>query len=279
LKQSRRGVAAAIATVICTSLMLFPEAGFSAASAPAVATDSDPVAALLSASSLPPDYSGDDPEHVRDALSGHAISNSTPASVTSRVRGFLSHPLKPFRKNDLQPASEAQSNTQSDTQANRSFVFVIPASYGVRYESKRKVLSVNVSLASPDAPEAILLKQTVKGQSGRKLVVAPEAKAKGFVQTFDTILLQTDQGNKTNVRGRTMTANLENTRNGDFAIVLICTLVPPYMTQHVEHSEPTDEEPTDITRRTSTLQGIVNSVWLIDRKDGTIISKRLRLVK
>jgi hypothetical protein len=138
---------------------------------------------------------------------------------------------------------------------------------------------VNVSLSSPEAPNAILLKQTVKGQSGRKLVVAPEAKAKGFVQTFDTIQLQTDQSGKTNVRGSMVANDLENTRNGDFAIVLVCTLVPPYMTQHVEHSEPTDEEPTDITRRTSTLQGIVNSVWLIDRKDGTIVSKRLRLVK
>jgi hypothetical protein len=279
LKRRQKGTAAVIGAMLCTSLMLHSETGFSAASEPSAVANSDPVTAILSASSLPPNFSGDDPAHVRDALTGHVTSNVPAPSVTSRVRSFLSHPLVPFSKNDRRKTSDVQSGTQADTQANRTFVFVIPASYGVRYESKRKTVSVNVSLASPETPDAILLKQTIKGQSGRKLVVAPEAKAKGFVQTIDTIQLQTDQSGKTNVRGRMVANDLENTRNGDFAIVLVCTLVPPYMTQDVAHSEPTEEEPTDITRKTSTLQGIVNSVWLIDRKDGTIVSKRLRLVK
>lgn len=66
---------------------------------------------------------------------------------------------------------------------------------------------------------------------------------------------------------------------GDFAIVLICTLAPPYLMDDIEHSAPTDEEPTDITRRVSTLNGNVDAAWLIDRKDGSIITKRLHLVK
>jgi hypothetical protein len=150
----------------------------------------------------------------------------------------------------------------------------------VRYLSKQKVLTVNVSLAAPENPDAILLKQTVKGQSGRKLVVAPEAKEKGFVQTVDIIQLRPDGGIKTNVRGRMMLPGFDRERgNGDFAIVLVCTLAPPYLTDDIEHSTPTDEEPTDITRRTSTLNGSVDAAWLVDLKDGTIITKRLRLVK
>jgi hypothetical protein len=230
---------------------------------------------IMSATSLPPDFSGDDPEHVRDALAGHP-SPGQPSSITGRVRAFLSHPFHKWGHGASAPTSASQARAQSD----RTFVFVIPVSYGVRYQSKKKVLTVNVSLAAPDDPEAILLKQAVKGESGRKLVVAPEAKAKGFVQTFDVIQLRQDGASKTTISGRTLLPGFDHEHgNGDFAIVLICTLAPPYLMDDVEHSAPTDEEPTDITRRTSTLNGSVDAAWLIDRKDGTIITKRLRLVK
>ncbi|BAO92108.1 uncharacterized protein BRPE67_DCDS09530 (plasmid) [Caballeronia cordobensis] len=239
------------------------------------ATSGASVPSILSAVSLAPNFTGDDPEHVRDALAGHP-SPGQPSSITSRVRAFLSHP---FRKTP-QGASGAAGASQARAQAERTFAFVIPVSYGVRYLSKKKVLTVNVSLAAPDHPDAILLKQTVQGQSGRKLVVAPEAKEKGFVQTFDVIQLQPQSGIKTTVRGRMTLPTFDRERGtGDFAIVLICTLAPPYLMDDIEHSAPTDEEPTDITRRTSTLNGSVDAAWLIDRKDGSIITKRLHLVK
>ncbi len=243
-----------------------------AASAPREASDS--IASLLSANALPPNFAGDDPEQVRDALSGHLPPATRAPSIANRVRTFLEHPLRQFRQE-----GQAASAPRGNAQTSRTFLFVIPASYGVRYESKRKLLSVNVSLASSEQPGALLLKQTVTGQSGRKLVIAPEAKAKGYIQTFDTILFKTDETSRTNVQGRAVVPNFEASRNEDFAIVLVCTLEPPYMTERNEHSDPTDEEPTDITRRTSTLQGVVDAVWLIDRKDGAIVTKRLRLVK
>ncbi|WP_061123044.1 hypothetical protein [Caballeronia catudaia] len=230
---------------------------------------------ISTADVLAPNFTGDDPEHVRDALAGHPAPGQ-PSSITSRVRAFLSHPFRQSR----QGASAVASAGQTPAQAARTFTFVIPVSYGVRYLAKKKVLTVNVSLAAPDHPDAILLKQTVIGQSGRKLVVAPEAKAKGFVQTFDVIQLQPQGGIKTTVRGRMMLPSFDHEHgNDDFAIVLICTLAPPYLEDDIEHIEPTDEEPTDITRRTSTLNGSVNAAWLIDRKEGTIITKRLHLVK
>lgn len=223
----------------------------------------------MSVTALPPNFTGDDPEHVRDALAGHPAPGQ-PASITSRVRAFLSRPF------DKAPRGASQPLAQTD----RTFTFVIPVSYGVRYLSKKKVLTVNVSLAAPGNPDAILLRETVKGQSGRKLVVAPEAKEKGFVQTFDIIQLKPRDGIRTTVTGRTMLPGFGHEHgNGDFAIVLICTLAPPYLSDDIEHSAPTDEEPTDITRRTSTLNGNVDAAWLVDRKEGTIITKRLRLVK
>jgi hypothetical protein len=224
---------------------------------------------IMSVDALAPNFTGDDPEHVRDALAGHPAPGQ-PASITSRVRAFLS---RPFTK-----AQHAAS--QAGAQTDRTFTFVIPVSYGVRYLSKKKVLTVNVSLAASEGPAAILLKETVKGQSGRKLVVAAEAKEKGFVQTFDSIQLKQEGSARTTVRFSAVLPNFDHEHgNGDFAVVLICTLAPPYLTDDIEHSAPTDEEPTDITRRTSTLHGHVDAAWLIDRNEGTIISKRLRLVK
>ncbi|WP_232470816.1 hypothetical protein [Caballeronia hypogeia] len=233
----------------------------------------------MSADALPPNFDGDDPEHVRDALAGHPAPGQPP-SISNRVRTFLSHPFSRTRRGQAASATSGASQPLANAQADRTFTFVIPVSYGVRYLSKKKMLTVNVSLSAPENPTAILLKQTVKGQSGRKLVVAPEAKEKGFIQTFDVIQLKPDGDIKTTVRGNTLLPNFGHAHgNGDFAIVLICTLTPPYLSDDVEHSAPTDEEPTDITRRTSTLNGSVDAAWLIDRKEGTIVTKRLRLVK
>ncbi|WP_244173233.1 hypothetical protein [Caballeronia temeraria] len=223
----------------------------------------------MSVDALAPNFAGDDPEQVRDALAGRPAPGQS-ASITSRVRAFLS---RPFNRTQ-------QAASQPGAQVDRTFTFVIPVSYGVRYLSKKKVLTVNVSLAAPETPGAILLKETVKGQSGRKLVVAAEAKEKGFVQTVDIIQLKPENGIRTTVSGRTLLPNFDREHGSDdFAIVLICTLAPPYLTDDVEHSAPTDEEPTDITRRTSTLNGRVDAAWLIDRKEGTIITKHLRFVK
>lgn len=277
-KQAQNAVAWAFGAVLCLSVAVDAEAARSAASAASAATApaaSATATSILSATSLPPHFSGDDPEHVRDALAAAISPNKKPAAnptITSRVRSFLA---RPFHR-----ASASASRGDDQSQAERTFAFVIPASYGVRFESKKKLLSVNVSLAAPEHPDVILLKRTVEGQSGRKLVIAPEAKAKGFVQTIDTIQLETDDHAKTSVRGSALLPDFDPSHgNGDFAIVLVCSLEPPYLSDRSEHSDPTDEEPTDITRRTSTLHGRIDGLWLVDRNDGTIVTKRLRLVK
>ena len=275
------GTAACVTCALLCAPLSAPLPAFAARTpeshaASAVGATSDvSVQDIMSAASLPPNFTGDDPEHVRDALAGHPSPAQAP-SIASRVRAFLSHP---FRRSPS-AASATSGASQPGAQPDRRFVFVIPVSYGVRYLSKKKVLTVNVSLSTPQNPDAILLKQSVKGQSGRKLVVAPEAKEKGFIQTFDVIQLKPQESIKTTVRGRMLVPNFDPERgNSDFAILLICTLEPPYLMDDVEHSAPTDEEPTDITRRTSTLHGNVDAAWLIDRTDGTIVTKRLHLEK
>ncbi|WP_250474535.1 hypothetical protein [Caballeronia sp. GAFFF1] len=285
----RNTVACAAGTALCLSIALHAQAargaaqGNGASAGLSASAPSATTASILSAESLPPHFAGDDPEHVRDALaaatsSGQQAATSSP-SITSRVRSFLSRPFVAAGHRPKSP-SGAQPSIDDASRPDRTFVFVIPAAYGVRFESKKKLLSVDVSLAAPDRPDAILLKREVHGQSGRKLVIAPEAKAKGFVQTIDTIQLETGARAKTTVRGRAVVPTFDASRGSDdFAIVIVCLLEPPYLSDRTEHSEPTDEEPTDITRRTSTLHGRIDALWLVDRNDGTVISRRLRLVK
>ncbi|WP_244850897.1 hypothetical protein [Caballeronia sp. SL2Y3] len=277
----RNTVARAAGTALCLSIALHAQAARSAAQGSAgsaglaASAPSATAAGILSAESLPPHFAGDDPEHVRDSLAaatnpGQQVATSNP-SVSSRVRSFLSRPFV---------ATGHRSSINDASRPDRTFVFVIPAAYGVRFESKKKLLSIDVSLAAPDQRDAILLKRQVHGQSGRKLVIAPEAKAKGFVQTIDTIQLETGERAKTTVRGRAVVPTFDASRGSDdFAIVIVCSLEPPYLSDRTEHSEPTDEEPTDITRRTSTLHGRIDALWLVDRNDGTVITRRLRLGK
>ncbi|MDR5740455.1 MULTISPECIES: hypothetical protein [unclassified Caballeronia] len=265
--------------MLCLSATVYAQQAHCTASAPAATAATAASAStnsILAVTSLPPHFSGDDPEHVRDALAAATSSSKKPGAnptITGRVRSFLA---RPFHRT----SSASVPSKDERSQAERTFAFVIPASYGVRFESRKKLLSVNVSLAAPEQPDLILLKRKVEGQSGRKLVIAPEAKAKGFIQTIDTIQLDTDDRAKTSVRGSALLPGFDPSHgSGDFAIVLVCSLEPPYLSDRSEHSDPTDEEPTDITRRTSTLHGRIDAVWLIDRNTGTIVTRRLRLVK
>jgi hypothetical protein len=163
--------------------------------------------------------------------------------------------------------------------AERNFVFVVNAPLGILYRAKTRLLTVDVPLADDDRPGYIVLKKTVTGKSGRRLVIAPDAKAKGYVQNIDRIDLETT-GKRTIARGRLrLTQTAFNAANGDFAVAILCHLVPPYMTDVREHQDPTDEEPTDITTRTSTLHADVDEVWLIDVSDGTVLTTKLSLAK
>ncbi|VXB07490.1 conserved exported hypothetical protein [Burkholderia sp. 8Y] len=282
---ARNTVACTASAALCLSIAIHVQQAHGAVpttAGSAVPDTSATDASILSAASLPPHFAGDDPEHVRDALAAATSSGPQPPtnpSMVSRVRRILSRPFVATR-HSAQVSSGPLPASNDASRSDRTFVFVIPAAYGVRFESKKKVLSVDVSLAAPDQPDAVLLKREVHGQSGRKLVIAPEAKAKGFVQTIDTIQLETDAHANTSVRGRAVVPSFDVSRgSSDFAIVLVCSLEPPYLSDRIEHSDPTDEEPTDITRRTSTLHGHIDAVWLVDRNDGTIVTRRLRLVK
>lgn len=53
--------------------------------------------------------------------------------------------------------------------------------------------------------------------------------------------------------------------------------MPPYLKDLREHHDPTDEEPTDITTRTSTLYVNVHSMWLINPQSGMVLTKKLHL--
>ncbi|MBZ4275731.1 hypothetical protein LAN30_24315, partial [Mycobacterium tuberculosis] len=56
-------------------------------------------------------------------------------------------------------------------------------------------------------------------------------------------------------------------------------LVRPYLTEHVEHAEPNNDEPTDITTRTSRLHLDVESISLVSRASGAVLLKKLSFSK
>jgi hypothetical protein len=236
----------------------------SGASAPSAAMSAAASAATAEILSQRP-VVGDDPVAVRDALTEHSIHSNAP-SLRDRIRALI-----PSRKTphdlDLSKAS-----------LDRELVFVVPVPYGVLYRSKTHVLTIDADLSSEDAPGAILLKKTVTGPDGRGLTVAAEAKAKGYIQQIDLIGLKSDATSKTRIHGHlTLPPSTFAKVDGDFAIALMCSLSPPYLSDQHEHSDPTDDEPTDITTRTSILYTEVQAVWLISPQTGMVLSKNLHL--
>ncbi|MFC0692903.1 hypothetical protein [Paraburkholderia humisilvae] len=214
-------------------------------------------------------FHSDDPVAVRAALTGKP-EDAGKRSIAARLHDLVA--ALPHRASHREAASSVDPE-------ERSFVFVVNAPLGILYESRTHLLKVDVPLADDERPGYIVLKKTVTGSSGRRLVIAPDAKAKGYVQTIDRIELET-AGKRATAHGRLrLSQSAFAAANGDFAIALVCHLVPPYLTDRHDHQDPTDDEPTDITTRTSTLYANVDEVWLIDVGDGSVLSTSLRLTK
>jgi hypothetical protein len=228
------------------------------------------VFAQISDIALKPGFTGDDPSAIRDALARHVPTSGAPKEV-GRVKKLIG---SVFHR-------DSPDATLEDAGLARTLAFVVPADHGLHYRSKAHLMLVDVSLADDDTPDAITLKRTVAGPRGRKLVVATEAKAKGFIQNIDEIELDASGGkNQLSVRGKFALARADYDRSaGHVAIVLVCRLVPPYLTETREHTDPTDDEPTDITTRSSVLHASVQDVWVIDQASGKLLAKGLQLAR
>lgn len=256
----------AACALVCMSLLA--HAGTSADSATLTHATEPEISA--SADALPSrPFVGDDPVAIRDALADHSF-NAKPPSLNDRIRNLVHVP-------DLKAPSDLNSPKAS---LDRDLAFVVPAPYGIQYRSKTHLLTVNIDLSDDRHPGVILLKKTITGPRGRGLVVAPEAKAKGYIQRIDLIELKSGERSKARVHGRvTVSQAAFSEANGDFAIVLMCSMVPPYLTDRREHSDPSNDEPTDITTRTSTLYTDIHAIWLVSPQRGIVLSKNLHLSK
>ncbi|MGF6755878.1 hypothetical protein [Paraburkholderia sp. GAS42] len=253
-------------TLVCMSSLA--HAGTSADAAMATHAGEADISASGSALSTRP-FVGDDPVAVRDALAKLSIHANSP-SLSDRVRNLIHVPAHKT-PHDLDLAK---------AHLDRELAFVVPASYGILYRSTTHQLTVNVDLSGDNDPGVILLRKTITGPRGRGLVVAPEAKAKGYIQHIDLIELKSGGGSRTSVNGRVPLSQAAfSEANGDYAIVLICSLAPPYLTDRSDHTDPTNEEPTDITTRTSTLHANIQAIWLVSPQRGIVLSKKLHLSK
>lgn len=209
----------------------------------------------------------DNPVAIRNTLAKQPAQTGSP-TLRERVGKLLTLP------GHTPPRDPNLANIGLD----RELVFMVPVPYGVLYESKTHELTVDADLSGDDMPGTILLRKTVKGPSGRDLVIAPEAKAKGYIQHIDLIELKTNGHGKTLIHGRYAVPQAVFAKaHGDFAVELRCMLVAPYLKDQHEHSDPTDENPTDVTTRTSTLYADVHAIWLVSAQTGTVLTKKLRL--
>ncbi|MBR7972423.1 hypothetical protein KDX01_04705 [Burkholderia vietnamiensis] len=220
--------------------------------------------------SAPARVVGDDPVAIRDALAQRHLA-STPVSLGDRVRRLIPGGDKHRANPELAAIG-----------LDRKVTFLVPATYGLRYQTQQRLLTVDVDMVNADGEgrTGILLRKAITGPRGRGLVIAAEAKAKGYIQRIDIIELDPGKGGKTTVRGRVRLSSAAYAQtHGEFAIALSGRLVQPYLTEHVEHAEPTDDEPTDITTHTSRLYLDIDTISLVNPASGAVLSKNLSLSK
>ncbi|MCU9953083.1 MULTISPECIES: hypothetical protein [Burkholderia] len=255
--------------VVALTMMLAPIAVHAEAEAvdgtthiaPAVNHDTSPARPIV----------GDDPVAIRDALKKQHIS-TIPPSLSNRVRGLVSGAAGRHGPNPDLAAVDL----------DRDVTFVVPVRYGLRYRSQRHLLTLDVDLfdAERDDRTGILLRKVTTGPRGRGLVIAPEAKAKGYIQQIDIIELESGKGKMSTVRSRMrLSPAVYAQTHGDFALVFSGRLVRPYLTEQIEHVDPSIDEPTDITTRISRLHMDLHAIWLVSPSSGVVLSKKLRLSK
>nr|WP_269505121.1 hypothetical protein [Burkholderia sp. IMCC1007] len=214
---------------------------------------------------------GDDAVAIRDALKKLHISTDQP-SLSARVRGLVSSVADRHGPNPDLAAVDL----------DRDVTFVIPVRYGLRYSTRQQLLTLDVDLFDAERNDRtdIVLRKVTTGPRGRGLVIAPEAKAKGYIQQVDIIEIDAGQGQKTSVRSRMrVSPALYAQSNGDFALLFSGRLVRPYLTEQSEHVDPSIDEPTDITTRISTLHMDIRSISLVSPSSGVVLAKKLRLSK
>lgn len=264
--RSRRILFNATRALVCA--LMLAEVGTQANAATAMRA-ADMAASNVAKSAAAYPFVGDDPVVVRDRVANqHA--HAGPPSFGDRVLRLVHLPV----------GNERSHHDSTDSGLADDFTFVVPVRYGIRYQADKHRLTVNVDLSGDGDQADILIKRTVIGPSGRKLVVAPEARAKGFIQQIDVIELESGKSKKTTVRASvTLSPAAYAETEGEYAIVITGHIVPPYISDRIDHRDPTDDEPTDITTRTSRLYVDISAIWLISAQRSVVLSKALHLSK
>jgi hypothetical protein len=129
----------AACALFCMSLLT--QAGTSADSATVILATEPEISASADVLATRP-FVGDDPIAIRDAMAEQSFHASSP-SFSDRVRNLIHV-----------PALKAPSDLDlPKTSLDHDLAFVVPAPYGIRYQSKTHLLTVNVDLSDDDNRE------------------------------------------------------------------------------------------------------------------------------
>ena len=183
---------------------------------------------------------GDDPVAIREALEKLHVKG---ASRPERARPRLIPGVADKHGKDTGLAAVS---------LDREVTFLVPVSYGLRYQSQKHLLKVNVDLVDPDGEgrTGILLRRSLPGREGEnrdrtrgegKRLYPADRHHRSIPEKAGSPPCAAAWGCHP-LRTRKRRAGSRSLFPG---------LVRPYLTEHVEHAEPNNDEPTDITTRTS----------------------------
>ena len=161
-----------------------------------------------------------------------------------------------------------------DAKLSRDLAFVVPAPYESAIGPEIRVMTVDVDLS--DSPttliRSIVLKKTITGPRGRKLVVAAEAKSKGAYTEHRYHRAGSRQQAQQDATAHwrfVLSADAFSQEDGDLALVLICRVVPPYLTETKDHTDPEQRGAHRYRHAHGNMaHANVGDIWLINPREG-----------
>ncbi|WP_118185302.1 hypothetical protein [Paraburkholderia phosphatilytica] len=238
----------------------------------------DAHAAAVAGNGMP----GQVPVVARDATTfGPEFEGADLKELERRLKVAGLYTTTPVKQSVVKELLEEHGDREKLAAANvPETAFVVPLSRGVLYDRDRHRLSIEADL-SDEGEDDIVLAKTVKGKSGYRLTVAPDAEKRGFIQKIDIaglVVAHADSNRTLSLSTRMDEATFGRTQNS-LAVALVGHLIRPFMLQTDARIEPSDDDPTLKFIHRTTLYYELDGAWLFDTHTGEVLDKGVKLTK